>query len=179
MRVFFKTAIACLALATATQASAGNGWLANATVGASAGYSWENYNDESSDYGWRASVHSGVDVARDWTAQAEIAYGRAGYGNGTLDTTAGFLVLKYRLPTVGGVRTYVHAGPGAGLFDFEGFDSSAWGGRGGIGFDVAVGQHTSIFTELNYERFFDVDTPTGDDDVSRTEIRVGVNQRFY
>lgn len=179
MKTFVKAAIACLTFGAATQASAETGWLANATVGGSLGYAWEEYRDDESDYGWRGTVHSGVDLNRDWTAQAELAYGRSSYPNGTLDTFAGFLVIKYRLPTVGPVRTYVHAGPGGGLFDFEGFDSSAWGARGGVGFDVAVGKYTSVFTELNYERFFDVATPTGDDDVSRAEIRVGVNQRFY
>ena len=112
---------------------------------------------ESSDLGYVARVHGGMQFSRGWAAIVELEYTDVTFDldgqdvDGTELSTFGSL--RYTLEIDSPVRPYVKAGAGYAR-SFEGSEDGSFGLRGAVGLQAELSEAVVLYGEAQYTEYF-------------------------
>ena len=115
---------------------------------------------ESSDVGYVARVHGGVQLSRGWAALVELEYTDVTFDmNGReVDCTelSTFGSLRYTLEINSPLRPYAKAGVGVAK-SFEGEEQTAYGAKVAVGAQFDLSEAVSLYGEGQYVEYFTPD----------------------
>jgi opacity protein-like surface antigen len=112
---------------------------------------------ESSDLGYVARVHGGVQISRGWAAIVELEYTDVTFNLEGRDVEATelstFGSLRYTLEIDTPLRPYVKAGIGYAK-SFEGNEDTSFGAKGAVGVEFALSEAMVLYGEAQYSEYF-------------------------